>query len=186
MVVLALACAAIGLMPVWFWPAMARAASAWNPAWSFLGMPASLSPLGTFHLAFALVAVVAASLLWALMRQAGWRRALTWDCGYVTPTARMQYTAGSFAGIITEWFAWILRPQRHEHPPAVAFPVHAKLEERTPETVLEYVVEPAGAAVMRMAQAARRFQHGRVQAYLLYLVAGLVVLGAIAIMGGGP
>jgi hydrogenase-4 component B len=186
MVVLAIACVAIGLMPVLFWPAMARAASTWNPAWNALGAPASLKMLGTFHMAFALVAVVAASLLWKLTRQAGLRRALTWDCGYAAPTARMQYTAGSFAGIITEWFAWILRPQRHEHRPAETFPVHANFEEHTPETVLEYVVEPAGWVVMRIANAARRLQHGRVQAYVLYLVAGLVVLGVMALMGGGP
>jgi hydrogenase-4 component B len=98
----------------------------------------------------------------------------------------MQYTAGSFAGIIADWFAWILRPQRHEHRPAETFPAHANFEEHTPETVLEYVVEPAGGAVMRMANAARRLQHGRVQAYVLYLVAGLVVLGVMALMGGGP
>lgn len=186
MVVLAIACVAIGLMPVLFWPAVARAASTWNPAWSSLGAPASLPMLGTFHLAFALVLVVAASLLWKLTRQAGLRRALTWDCGYAVPTARMQYTAGSFAGIITEWFAWILRPQRHEHQPVGSFPVHANFEEHTPETVLEYVVEPAGEVVMRIANAARRLQHGRVQAYLLYLVAGLVVLGVMALMEGGP
>jgi hydrogenase-4 component B len=186
MVVLAIACVAIGLMPVLFWPAIARAASTWNPGWSALGVPASLHMLGIFHMAFALIAVVAASLLWKLTRQAGLHRALTWDCGYAAPTARMQYTAGSFAGIITEWFAWILRPQRHEHRPAETFPAHANFEEHTPETVLEYVVEPAGGAVMRIANAARRLQHGRVQAYVLYLVAGLVVLGVMALMEGRP
>jgi len=186
MVVLAVACVALGLMPVLFWPAMARVASTWNPAWSAPGAPASLPMLGTFHRALALAAVAAAGLLWQLARQAGLRRAPTWDCGYAAPTARMQYTAGSFAGIVTEWFAWILRPQRHEHRPAETFPGHANFEEHTPETVLEFAVEPAGGAVMRIASAARRLQHGRVQAYLLYLVAGLVALGVMALMGGGP
>jgi hydrogenase-4 component B len=186
MIVLALACVAIGLAPVLFWPAMARAASVWNPAWSDVSAPGSLNMLGNFHIAFALVAVVGASLLWQRTRQTGLRRALTWDCGYVAPTARMQYTAGSFASIITEWFAWILRPQRHEHRPTETFPAHADFEEHTPETVLEHVIEPTGGAVMQLADAARRLQHGRLQAYLLYLVVGVAVLGVMVLIGGEP
>jgi len=186
MVVLALACVAIGLAPGLFWPAMARAVSAWNPAWGEVSAPGSLGTLGTFHVALALLGVLGAILLWQRTRQTGVRRALTWDCGYAAPTARMQYTAGSFASIITEWSAWILCPQRHEHRPAESFPVHAGFEEHTPETVLEHVIEPASGIVMQCADAARRLQHGRLQSYLLYLVAGLVILGVIVLLGGEP
>ena len=184
MIVLAVACATIGLAPVLFWPAMARAASAWNPAWSALGAPASLNILGGFHTALALAAMVAASLLWNFTRQNGLRRALTWDCGYAAPTARMQYTAGSFAGIITGWFAWVLRPQRHEHRAEDTFASHASFEAHTPETVLEHLVVPSGGVVMQLATAARRLQHGRVQAYIFYLVVGLMALAVVALMGG--
>jgi hydrogenase-4 component B len=96
----------------------------------------------------------------------------------------MQYTAGSFAQIITEWFAWILQPQRHEHRPTETFASHASFEEHTPETVLEHVIEPSGGVVMQIATAARRLQHGRVQAYLLYLVIGIAGLAAVAWLGG--
>ena len=95
----------------------------------------------------------------------------------------MQYTAGSFAGIVTEWFAWILRPQRHEHTAAETFPARASLERHTPETVLEHVLEPAGRAVMRIATAARRLQHGRVQTYIVYLAIGVAALGLLAFLG---
>ena len=122
MLVLAGACVAIGLAPVLFWPAVARAAADWNPAWRDLGAPASLSTIGGLHVTLAVLAAVAATRLWHRTRQNGVRRAVTWDCGYAAPTARMQYTAGSFAGIITEWFAWILRPQRHVEPVLETFP----------------------------------------------------------------
>ena len=96
----------------------------------------------------------------------------------------LELTAGSFAGIITGWFAWILRPQRHAHLPEGNFPAHADFTEHTPETVLEKVVEPAGSLVMRVSTAVRRLQHGRVQAYILYLVIGLVALAILAVMKG--
>ena len=95
----------------------------------------------------------------------------------------MQYTAGSFAGIITEWFAWILRPVRHATPPEGALPAHAAVETHTPETVLEHIVEPAGALALRLAAATRRLQHGGLQAYLCYLLAGLAGLAALVLVG---
>ena len=96
----------------------------------------------------------------------------------------MQYTAGSFAATITAWFAWILRPQRHAEPPAGAFPARARLDEHTPETILERVVEPASSMVMRAAETARKLQHGRIQAYILYVLIGVVAVALLAVVGG--
>jgi hydrogenase-4 component B len=66
------------------------------------------------------------------------------------------------------------------------FPAQASLETHTPETVLARVVEPAGAMVMRVSGAVRRLQHGRVQAYMLYLLIGLVALALLAVVGARP
>ncbi len=184
MLVLAAACVAIGLAPAAVWPALMRAAAAWDPAWPASAPPPSLRALGTANLAFTLLAVLAAVGLWRLTQRRGLRRAPTWDCGYAAPTARMQYTAGSFAGTIVGWFSWILRPQRHEHRPDGVFPRNAASEEHTPEVVLERVIAPVGSLVMRVALAARRLQHGRIQAYLLYVIAGLVALAALVLTGG--
>ncbi len=185
MLALGCLCAAIGLAPVLFWPAIDRAACAWNPAWVAMGAPASLAAIGASNIALALACLAAAALLWRRVTRVGMRRAVTWDCGYAAPTARMQYTAGSFAGIITEWFAWIMDPQVQRDCPDEPFPSHASYEEHTPEVVLERVVEPAGALTMRLYAAARQLQHGRLQAYLFYIVIGLAALAAIAVMGGG-
>jgi hydrogenase-4 component B len=184
MLVLAAACVAIGLAPFLFWPSVAQAVGAWRPAWAGAETPAPLNTIGHFHMALALLSVAAAWWLWLLAHH-GSVRALTWDCGYAAPSARMQYTAGSFAGIITEWFSWILRPERHGHRPEDPFPVEAGFEEHTPETVLEHLIEPASGAVMQLAIAARRVQHGRVQSYLLYLLIGLAALTGLVLAGGG-
>jgi hydrogenase-4 component B len=186
MLALGTACAAIGLAPILFWPAIAAAATAWQPGLANANaLPsAPLVTLGAFHLALAALVILAAVILWRRVKHNGVSRAGTWDCGYAAPMPRMQYTAGSFAGIITGWFDWILRPQRHAHLPKVIFPAHADFEEHTPETVLEKVVEPAGSLVMRISTAVRRLQHGRVQSYIFYLLLGLVALAILAVMGG--
>ena len=132
----------------------------------------------------AICAGVAGAWLSRRVKRGGLARELTWDCGYTAPTPRMQYTAGSFAGIITEWFAFILRPVRHDQRPVVIFPVRAGFAEHTPETVLEQVVEPVAVIVMRVSSAMRRLQHGRVQSYVLYLLAGVVMLASWVFIRG--
>lgn len=181
---LAAACVAIGLAPAFFWPAIARAVGAWEPAWSGTQMPVPLNTLGVVHIALATLCVLAAWGLWRMAKRQAVVRALTWDCAFASPSARMQYTAGSFAGTLTEWFAWILRPVKHGHPTGMLFPKEASWDEHTPETVLEKIVVPSGGAVMRLAMAARNVQHGTVQAYLLYLLVGLAALTALALAGG--
>jgi len=180
------ACVAIGLVPILFWPALVTATAAWQP-----GPPgahplpsAPLVTLGAFHLALAALVTLAAVALWRRVQQNGVRRAETWDCGYAAPTPRMQYTAGSFAGIITGWFAWILRPKQHSHLPVDIFPARSDFTEHTPETVLETVVEPTGSLVMSISMAARKLQHGRLQTYIFYLLLGLLALAILAVMGG--
>jgi hydrogenase-4 component B len=186
MLVLGAACVAIGLAPILFWPALAMAAAAWQPALADANaLPsAPLVALGVFHLALVALVILAAIFLWRRVQRNGVSRAGTWDCGYAAPTPRMQYTAGSFAGIITGWFDWILRPQRRAHLPKEIFPVHADFMEHTPETVLEKIVEPAGSLVMRASTAVRRLQHGRVQSYIFYLLLGLAALAILAVIGG--
>ena len=186
MILLASACVMIGLAPACFWPAIARVAGEWNPAWATTDVPAPLVKLGLLHVMLAVCAVIVAAWLWRRVKNGGLKRELTWDCGYATPTPRIQYTAGSFAGIITEWFAFILRPVRHDQRPELIFPAAAGFSEHTPETVLEHVVEPAAGIVMRVSRTVRRLQHGRVQSYVLYLLIGAVILAAWVFLGGTP
>jgi hydrogenase-4 component B len=136
MLVLSVACVTIGLAPAFVWPLLARASSAWQPAWTQSPVPAPLVALSGFHVALAAVAALGAGGLWLRVRRTGVERALTWDCGYALPTARMQYTAGSFAATITEWFGWILRPSG-AWSGRTGRSDRASFETRTPETILE-------------------------------------------------
>jgi hydrogenase-4 component B len=183
MLALAAACVAIGLAPIVFWPALATAVGAWRPSGASAEPPMPLYALGWVHLALTVVAVAAGTWLLQRARRAGWRRAPTWACGFVAPTPRMQYTAGSFAGILTGWFAFILRPERRAQLPVEPFPATASLVEHTPETVLRYLVEPVSAVALRVAAAARALQRGGVQSYLLYLLLGIAALACVVVFG---
>lgn len=186
MLLAAAGCAIIGLAPLAIWPAVARAAEAWQPGWTVRPAPAALRAFAPLPVALAAVVAVAVLLLVVRVRRGGARRNLTWDCGYAVPTARMQYTSGSFAAIPAGWFGWILRPERVQRRPRGVFPAGAWRLERVPETVLERVIQPAGGLILRVSAAARRLQHGRLQFYLAYVVVGLLGLAALAAWGAKP
>ena len=183
MVGLAGICTVIALAPVVIWPLLRQSLTAWNPAWSGDELPAPLGTLGSVNVAIAAVLMIAVAALWGRVRANGMRPALTWDCGYAVPTARMQYTGGSFAGLPVGWFAWVLQPERRLRWPRGPFPAQAGHVERIPETVLERVIGPVSAGVMAASAWVRQRQQGSLPDYIMYLVAGLVAVGVLVILG---
>ena len=184
MVTLAVVCLTIGLAPILFWPVVSRVVASWRPAWAASEAPAPLATLGSVHIALAVLISLSAVWLWWKSHVNGLQRGLTWDCGYVTPAARMQYVSASFAGIVSGWFRWVVQPERKLRRPRGHFPTGAIRLERVPETVLERVIGPVGSVILQVSTAVRRLQHGRLQFYILYLVAGLIALGVLVLLGG--
>jgi hydrogenase-4 component B len=184
MLALAGVCVVIGLAPMLVWPAVGRAVGEWHPAWAGLEAPAPLFTLGSVQVGLLILVLAAVAWLWRKAQANGLRRGLTWDCGFATPTVRMQYTSGSFAGIATGWFRWILQPERKLRRPRGHFPTTAIRLERIPETVLDRIIGPVSVVIMQTSTAVRRLQHGRLQFYILYLVAGLFGLGVLVLLGG--
>jgi len=186
MLALAGVCLGLGLAPILVWPALARATGVWHPAWAAAKVAAPLATLGWVQLALAALFATAGITLWKKAGSNGLRRGPTWDCGYAAPTARMQYSSGSFAGIAAGWFWWLLRPSRTQRRPRGHFPAAAIRLDRTPDTVLERVIVPGGARVMHVSTAVRRLQHGRLSAYILYVVAALAALGSLVFLESMP
>jgi hydrogenase-4 component B len=184
MLLLSVLCVGLALAPALLWPVLARVATTWHAGWVVAEPPAPLALLGSVQLALAVVAGLAGYALWRLARANGLRRGLTWDCGYAAPTPRMQYTSGSFAGIASGWFAWVLQPVRQLRRPRGIFPAGASLIESVPDFVLARVLGPLGTIIQQVAGVARRLQHGRLQYYVLYIVAGLVAVAALVLYGG--
>ncbi len=101
---------------------------------------------------------------------------MTWDCGYSRPTARMQYTAASFAGPLLEMFSFVLKPRHHGSPLEGHFPAPVGHHGEVCDPFTQRLYEPISRSLMRLALRVRVFQHGEVQLYLLYILITLVAL----------
>jgi hydrogenase-4 component B len=192
MAILALACAAIGLVPTLVLPALGQATAAWLPSGEALPDIAALAPLGWLgRLAPALLG--AAALLYALLalrRRAthgaasgsAAARPPTWDCGYARPGARMEYTASSFGRSIVGLFSFLLWPSRREVPPRGSFPKPATFRSRVPDPVLDRAFRPLFALGRRLLPRVRVFQQGQTQLYILYIL----IIAMVLLVAGGP
>lgn len=151
-----------------------------------LGLPVAITASG---LAFGEKVLAwyafAGVLLLALLGLAAWfrRRAverngfstgLTWDCGYRFPSARMQYTGGSFAHTLALILKPLLRPFLETPKIKDLFPGPAQAVMTTPDwptTVWErYIFRP----VAFVAEASKGLQHGLVNLYILYIFIALM------------
>jgi hydrogenase-4 component B len=182
MTILALLCAGIGLAPSLLGTVLHRASLAAFPLPTSFAVTtlAALVPLP-------LVSMVGIMLLVLLALLAFWYRrtlasspqseTVTWGCGYQRPAARIQYTASSFAGMLTSLFAFVLKPQAHR--PGVApgiFPTGTHFHSHVPEAMLELVYIPALKRLYQRFSGVRRLQSGILQQYVLYTLITLIVL----------
>ena len=146
MMLLAAACVALGLM---------------GPMVMKILGPVVRTVLGDFHAGEILVAsqylmyvtIGAIALIVLLAVLAGFRsfllsgrtigKAVTWDCAYAAPSARMQYTASSFAQPIIDLFRVFLRTKKHINIPESYFPASANLETHTSDIGRERIYKPS-------------------------------------------
>jgi hydrogenase-4 component B len=104
----------------------------------------------------------------ALLARRTVRIAETWACGYVAPSARMQYTASSFASPLLSAFGRLSGVRVHR--------TRGAFETHPLDLVLDRVAMPLWAMIQRAALRLRPIQQGRLSAYLIYVLATLVVL----------
>ncbi len=182
MSILALVCFAVGLAPPLFSGPLQRAGLAALPVASSLAavQPFSLlAPLQMISLlGFVLVAILAVLAFWYHRRLASAPQSEigTWGCGYQRPSPAIQYTASSFAQMLTDLFSFVLKPRRH--PPAISgvSPARSRFHSHVPEVVLELVYIPALERLYQRFSGIRKMQSGLLQQYVLYILVTLVVL----------
>ncbi len=100
----------------------------------------------------------------------------TWDCGYAAPTARMQYTASSFAQPLVDMFHTVLRTRRAAHAPEGLFPQAGAFSTETLDTCREGLYRPLFTGIERGLGVLRRLQHGNLHLYVLYIALTLLAL----------
>jgi formate hydrogenlyase subunit 3/multisubunit Na+/H+ antiporter MnhD subunit len=189
-VTLALACVAMALFARTVTPMLGRVAG------QVLGAPLDVAPVasglgGLARISVAIWAAIAAALaVFALLVRG--RRAAddTWGCGYAAPTARMQYTARSFAEILAEHvLPPVLRSRVSMKGPRSIFAEPTRISSDSTDPLTRSVYEPfLGSWAKRFARL-RWLQQGSLHIYLLYILAAVTCVLAWSSLyrwWGGP
>ncbi|MFJ2577943.1 proton-conducting transporter membrane subunit [Kitasatospora aureofaciens] len=143
------------------------------------GLTGRLAPL---WIAVALAAAGAAVLLVLRSFARAPRRgeAPLWDCGAGAPTARMEYTATSFAEPLQRVFDDVLAPEQDVDVTPVresAYLVErVRYQRKVPDRIEHRLYTPVLRSLARAGRAARRLADGSVHRYLGYGFTALVVL----------
>ncbi|MEK7402842.1 MAG: proton-conducting transporter membrane subunit [Gemmatimonadota bacterium] len=178
---LAAACVALGLAPA------AGLALVRTAAGQLAGTPTDEMPAAVLAGATTLslvggVTILLVGVLWAARALASRRRAarpeVTWACGYLAVSPRMQYTASSFAAPLIATFG-ALSGVRTERAPAA-------LHTRAADLVLDGAALPVWHFLHRFAVRLHAAQHGRLHVYLLYVMAALLAMLAYLALGVRP
>ena len=182
---LAIACFALGLLPVFVVRGLNNVSealthsglpqAALDSGWLWLvptsGTQASYSPI-----IFLLVIAAVVGLTFAIVRQVyhgRLRRADPWDCGYPEQTARMEDTADGFGQPIRQIFAPVYRIHREIPRPDDPHPVfRQEVEDRH----WYWLYLPIARLTEFLSSHVGRLQQGRISVYLLYSFLTLIAL----------
>lgn len=99
----------------------------------------------------------------------------TWGCGYLEPTARMQYSGLSLVQPVLRVLGWLVCVRESGGQVAETFP-RAAMFKREVSDAVTYSLHRVMSKMRGVVEWVRILQHGRVHAYLLYIVLTLLVL----------
>ena len=184
MVLLTFLCFFIGVCPILFIrPLMAVLASLLLPfGFELFTLEEALSnvtPLLIHIMAFFFIFLFFFLILWMLKKRLLSHQkietSLTWDCGYAFPSPKMQYTSSSFAQPLTTLFSFLLG--RRSLPSLTSyFPHQSSFHSFTTDFFKEKFYHPLFTKIEKPLFYLRRFQYGRIQLYIFYILATLLVL----------
>ena len=132
----------------------------------------------------ALLLVTFGAVRWALAGRRSAVRAVCWDGGIRRLLPEMTYTATGFSNPVRVIFQAILRPMTVEdtrETVAEHFRTAIRRDDRAAHVVDRVLLHPVGRLMRDIALGLARMHHGRLNAYLAYvLLSALVGLGAVA------
>ncbi|TWJ19550.1 proton-conducting transporter transmembrane domain-containing protein [Geobacter argillaceus] len=181
MALLALGCLAAGLAPVLLLrlvtPAVGLYGGLTAPAIARVTGQVPLVPLTMTNLLLLVLVLVVGTAYLLRLRRLPRSQGATWGCGYLEPTARMQYTGTSFSEMVVSLLGGIVAPQRRRPTLAAPMPsADARFQYEVTETVLDRILTPVFHLAGLGFSYLRRVQHGQLHIYVLYIFATLFVL----------
>jgi len=177
MIFLAACCAIIGLMPVLLTPILDSVIACWKLESDSSLSLGSVVPLKTISvMSLLLVVLIGAITVGLTLGKPISRKLGTWDCGYASPTTRMQYTASSLAQMIVAMFGWVLRPLVHWPHVRGLFPKPATMHSHVNDIILDRAFIPTGRSIEQGFGWFRRFQQGITQQYILYILITVILM----------
>jgi hydrogenase-4 component B len=182
MTFLAAGCVVLGVLPGVLVPTLA----ALGPGHSELSASATLTVPGTGSLPTLALTVGLMALVAVLVRVAGARRAApapAWACGQPAATG-LQWTSAGFTKPLRLVLESLLRPMREmELVTRSGIVQSVAYRAEVPHLFDTLLYGPVSRGALRGARIARRLQSGSLRAYLIYLLALLGVLLALARIG---
>jgi hydrogenase-4 component B len=184
----AAACAALALVPAVLGPALARVATGLHLAAAPIASdPVRLQLSGVSGLISPLwIAVVVTGLVLGIavlvrsLGRARRRAPVAWDCGDGPLTARMEYTATSFAEPLQRVFDDVLTPVQDvdvtQHVESAYHIEAVRYRQQIPDRVENRLYRPVIAAAQTIGRAARVLASGSVHRYLAYMFTALIVV----------
>ncbi|MEO8156495.1 MAG: hydrogenase 4 subunit B [Betaproteobacteria bacterium] len=181
---LASGCVVLGLAPVWVLAALGKTTQMLTGeivgaagAQSWLFITATSAQRSSYSPLLFLIGIAGALMLSVVLVRKLYhgrvRRGPAWDCGFPQQTARMQDTAEGFGQPIKQIFEPIFRIDRQVPSPFDDRPrYHGIVEDK-----LWYALYlPVARLVERLSAAIGILQHGRINIYLMYSFATLIIL----------
>ncbi|WP_373498194.1 proton-conducting transporter membrane subunit [Desulfococcus sp.] len=179
MVVLAIACAIIGIFPNVFLLMTLRGISALHLGYGHIPFEPLLQTTGniTQSAAIFLILLICTLVFRHFLYQGkSIARAGTWGCGFTRPTAKMQYTGASYARSILIFFRTVA-PMNQNYPEVQGLfpkPTHyqSRLDDIAEKSMGVVIVRP----VLLFFDKLRWVQNGDIHRYIGYVLMAIVVL----------
>ena len=139
---------------------------------------AVFEPLAYYGLAAFAFLIITLLLLFLRLNLArkGDRRAVTWDCGFAKPTARMQYTATAFVQPLADLFNGVLRQKKEIVKPASLFPMDSSIDVAAPDGGSRWLWGPLFQIANHISNKVKHLQSGLLHVYILIMVLAILLM----------
>jgi formate hydrogenlyase subunit 3/multisubunit Na+/H+ antiporter MnhD subunit len=142
----------------------------------------ALQPIGWA----ALVLILMIALIYFIRNQTQSKRSIsiasTWGCGYVAPTVKQQYTAGSFVRSYGKLFGVIILWFKKEDEISEVFPTNGHFESHTYDKIEKWVIDKPIIAYKSFMGRFIFLQNGKLQYYILYGIIFIVSIICIPLI----